>query len=86
MTETRYIEEYDGQGNVLNRIPYTVDDITLKVEALAHAGNEQHLELVRAYKNWATLTTAQKETVLKAMLRFYILHELEFIRGLLGEL
>jgi len=26
MPETRYIEEYDNQGNIINRIPYEVSD------------------------------------------------------------
>ena len=42
MPETRYIEEYDNQGNVINRIPYEVSDEQLADEAeeeeLAKAG------------------------------------------------
>ena len=33
MPETRYIEEYDGQGNMINKIPYEVSDEQLANEA-----------------------------------------------------
>ena len=32
MPETRYIEEYNNQGNIINRIPYHVSDEELKRE------------------------------------------------------
>ena len=32
MPETRYIEEYDNQGNVINTIPYEVSDEELERE------------------------------------------------------
>ena len=32
MPETRYIEEYDNQGNVTNEIPYKVSDEELERE------------------------------------------------------
>ena len=42
MPETRYIEEYDNQGNMINKIPYEVSDEQLTDEAeereLAKAG------------------------------------------------
>ena len=42
MPETRYIEEYDNQGNIINKIPYEVSDEQLADEAeereLAKAG------------------------------------------------
>ena len=42
MPETRYIEEYDNQGNMINKIPYEVSDEQLADEAeereLAKAG------------------------------------------------
>ena len=42
MPETRYIEEYDNQGNIINKIPYEVSDEQLTDEAeereLAKAG------------------------------------------------
>ena len=42
MPETRFIEEYDGQGNIINKIPYEVSDEQLTDEAeergLAKAG------------------------------------------------
>ena len=42
MPETRFIEEYDNQGNMINKIPYEVSDEQLTDEAeereLAKAG------------------------------------------------
>jgi len=42
MPETRFIEEYDGRGNMINKIPYEVSDEQLADEAeereLAKAG------------------------------------------------
>ena len=42
MPETRFIEEYDGRGNMINKIPYEVSDEQLTDEAeereLAKAG------------------------------------------------
>lgn len=32
MPETRYIEEYDNQGNIINKIPYGVSDEELERE------------------------------------------------------
>ena len=32
MPETRYIEEYDNQGNIINNIPYEVSDDELEKE------------------------------------------------------
>ena len=58
--ETRYIEEYDGQGNVINRIPYEVSDEELLQEQLAEKFNSGHEDLVRLIKNWPTMNKAQK--------------------------
>lgn len=32
MPETRYIDEYDNQGNIINKIPYEVSDEELERE------------------------------------------------------
>jgi len=54
MPETRFIEEYDNQGNVINRIPYEVSDEQLADEAeereLAKAGQliDQITDLAQA--------------------------------------
>ena len=32
MPETRYVEEYDNNGNIINRIPYEVSDEQLAQE------------------------------------------------------
>lgn len=40
MPETRYIEEYDNQGNIINKIPYEVSDEELEREAAEEAISE----------------------------------------------
>lgn len=40
MPETRYIDEYDGQGNLVNHIPYTVSDAQLAEELADRRMNE----------------------------------------------
>lgn len=37
MPETRYIEEYDNQGNIINKIPYEVSDEELEREKAEEA-------------------------------------------------
>jgi len=40
MPETRYIEEYDNQGNIINKIPYEVSDEELEREKAEEAISE----------------------------------------------
>ena len=44
MPETRYIEEYDNNGNIINRVPYVVSDAELQAEA-DKATCEQYLAM-----------------------------------------
>lgn len=70
MSETRYIKEYDRQGNVINQIPYEVSDEELYQEELETQFNEVHETAILALKNWDTLTLAQKDTILKNLLKW----------------
>ena len=40
MPETRYTYEYDGQGNLINQIPYEVSDEQLAEELANHRSTE----------------------------------------------
>jgi hypothetical protein len=74
MSETRYIEEYEN-CKLIRKIPYTVPDEQVE--------NENHgrdfldfKQLARqALTNWATLTAAQKDAVLKNLLKYVLWHE-----------
>ena len=70
MPETRYIDEYDNQGNVINRIPYEVTDEQLYQEQLAAEMNAAHTQAIAAYKNWDSLTPKQKDAALKNLVKW----------------
>ena len=72
---TRYIEEYDRQGNVINRIPYEVSDEQLYFEGLEKEENDAHAPLLQAYRHFDTLTAAQVKQVVKALLRSYLVSQ-----------
>lgn len=72
MPETRYIDTYDNQGNVISHEPYTVSDEQLLLEQLSKETNESHVLVLRAIDNWGSLTLAQKDALLKFLAKFYI--------------
>lgn len=63
MPETRYIEEYDNQGNVINKIPYEVSD-----EELLREGAEKEVASLSALPD-TELTTAKLKKLVKALAR-----------------
>lgn len=63
MPETRYIEEYDNQGNVINTIPYEVSDEELKRE-----GAEKAVAELSVLPD-AELTTTKLKKLVKALAR-----------------
>jgi len=50
--------------------PYEVSDEELYKEQLAHELNEVHEQAILAYKNWGGLTLAQKDAVLKGLVKW----------------
>ena len=64
MPETRYIDTYDDQGNLISHEPYVVSDHKLNQEAI----NDQHVELLAAYNNWDSLTPPEQVAVIKKLL------------------
>ena len=70
MPEIRYIDEYDNQGNVINRIPYEVSDEELYQEQLRKEMNDIHEKAILAYKNWGALDKTQKDTILKGLVKW----------------
>ena len=70
MPETRYNERYDEKGNLIERIPYEVTDEELYQEQLAEGFNSVHTQAILALKNWSSLTLAQKDTILKNMVKW----------------
>jgi len=67
MPETRYIREYTD-GELSSEVPYEVSDEQLRKEELDHQFNEVHVAGLLAYNNWGSVTSAQKDTVLKNIL------------------
>ena len=71
MPETRYIEEYDGQGNMINKIPYEVSDEQLADEAeereLAKAG-----QLIDQITNLAQAKTFLKRLCSRLLKKGYL--------------
>uniref|UniRef100_A0A6M3K909 Uncharacterized protein n=1 Tax=viral metagenome TaxID=1070528 RepID=A0A6M3K909_9ZZZZ len=68
MPETRYIREYTD-GELSSEVPYEVSDEQLRKEELDHQFNEVHAVVgLLAYNNWGSVTSAQKDTVLKNIL------------------
>lgn len=61
MSETRYVEEYDNQGNVINRIPYEVSDEELERERAEKVVTEL------STLSDAELTTSQLRKLVKAL-------------------
>lgn len=70
MPETRYIEHYDTEGNLIEKEPFEVSDEELYQEQLQAEFNDIHSQAILALKNWDTLTLAQKDVILKNLLRW----------------
>jgi len=73
MSETRYIEEYDGNGSLVNKIPYEVSDGELAIEAVEAETREANDQALVAYQNFGSLSLTQKNRVLKALLGDFII-------------
>ena len=55
-------------NNIIEQITAEISDEQLLFEALSQNGNDYHIKGIQAYNNWASLTVAQKDVVLKEML------------------
>lgn len=75
MPETRYVKVHDGEGNVVAEEPYEVSDEELHEEALVHQFNDAHVQGLQAYNNWGSLTTAQRNIILKNLLGYVLWKE-----------
>ncbi len=71
MPETRYVRVYEqGTGILLKEEPYEVSDEQLYLEQLADEFNNVHTQAILALKNWGSLTLAQKDTILKGLVKW----------------
>ena len=79
MPETRIIEVTYGLGgydptkplnNVIDTKTRVVSDEELYQEQLAASMNSSHEQAILAYKNWGSLTLAQKDAVLKSLVKW----------------
>ena len=69
MAEIRYVEVY-ANGVKVKEVPYVVSDEVVAQENQAKEFNEIHLAAKQALANWDRLTLAQKDTILKNLLRW----------------
>ena len=69
MAEIRYVEVY-ANGVKVKEVPYVVSDEVVVQENQAKEFNEIHLAAKQALANWDRLTLAQKDTILKNLLRW----------------
>ena len=69
MPETRYTELYQD-GVLVGKEPYEVSDEQLYQEQLAAEFNAAHEQAILAYKNWGSLTLAQKDAILKGLVKW----------------
>lgn len=70
MPETRYTCTYNEQGNLIEKTPYQVSDEQIYQEQLAAEFNFVHEQAILAYKNWNSLTLAQKDAILKNLMKW----------------
>lgn len=69
MPETRYIQEFKD-GVLVQQIPYEVSDEEIYQEQLRVEFNEVHDQAIIALDNWDSLTIAQKDLILKKLLKW----------------
>lgn len=79
MPETRVVETVYGLGgyeptkpnnNIVEQKTAEVSDEQLYQEYLPKEFNEVHEKAILALKNWASLTAAQKDTLLKGLVKW----------------
>ena len=79
MPETRVVEVVYGLGgydptkpnnNIIEEITKEIPDEELYQEQLAAEFNDVHDKAILAYKNWGSLTLAQKDTILKNLVKW----------------
>ena len=71
MPENRVVEQvYDGQGNLIETITAEISDEQLYQEQLTLEFNDVHEKAILALKNWNSLTLAQKDTILKNLVKW----------------
>jgi len=69
MPETSYIREYTD-GELTAEIPYEVSDEELYQEQLDYEFNAAHEVAIKALNNWGKLTNAQKDVLLKNLVKW----------------
>ena len=75
MPETRYVDVYDSQGNLIAQEPYEVSDEQLHDEQLTAQSNDRLHQALLALEHWATLTPAQKDLILKNLVLYVLWKE-----------
>lgn len=74
----KLIRNFDIDGNELEPTYIEISDEEVAFDQLENESNEAHIPLLRAYRNYDSLTVAQKDQILKALLRHYLVTEKDF--------
>jgi len=75
MPETRYIDLYDPDGNLIGQEPYEVSDEELRQEQLLAASNDRLHAALLAVAHWPSLSLAQKDTIVKNLVLYVLWKE-----------
>lgn len=75
MPETRVYENVYQDGELIESLSTEVSDEQLYQESLTQEFNDIHVAAINAYKNWGSLTMAQKDTILKNLVKFELWKE-----------
>lgn len=80
MVEIGYNETTDGQGNIIESIPFEISDDELLLRELATQVNIWHHQDISAYGHWDSLELKEKAKILKELLgaTLSILERLEY--------
>ena len=79
MPETRIVSTTYGIGgydptlpnnNIIEQVTAEISDEQLYQEQLAEEFNNVHTQAILALKNWGSLTLAQKDTILKNLVKW----------------
>ena len=76
MSEIRVVQHIeDGKGHIIEEITAVISDEQLYQEQLTLEFNDVHTQAILALKNWNSLTPAQKDTILKNLVKWALWKE-----------
>ena len=70
--KTKLVRQYDIRGNELPPVTIEISEAEAELTELTDECNEEHEKAMKALKNWKNLTPAQKDDLLKLLVKFYL--------------